>query len=95
MAEGLGEIAPLAAGFRIHILAEQAEMVAKVEQAVEILDGLRYPAHAGKHLHVPESTEEVSRFRLAKIVIVPVPVKEAIFGPQMFLQHLQVLLGLF
>jgi len=62
VAEGLGEVAELAAGEGVVFFGEQADVVSQVEQPLEQLAGLVVRSLHGEHLGEPERAGEKDAF---------------------------------
>ena len=87
----LREIAPLATGGGMYILAKQAQMITIFEQIIEYLDCLVHAPDYCQGFNVPESTNQKGSFGFAKIIRMLIAEKEPFFGFQMFFQNPQVL----
>src|SRR5579863_6137726 len=81
---GLRKVTPLAAGHRIHILAEQSQLIGVGEQLFESRDRLTQAVGDRQSLHIPKSADQESGLWLAKVVLMSVTKKQPGFSDTQF-----------
>lgn len=85
VAVGLREVAPLGAIY-VYVFAEDAQVVTKFEQPVEVSDGIICAAYAGQCIHIPEGAYEEGGFGETKIVVMLITIEQPMIGQQFFFQ---------
>src|SRR6185437_11058104 len=83
---GLREISPLRSVID-GVLAEDAQVVGKRQQLVEMPDGVVDTADTGQRIDIPEGANEKSAFGEPEIVIVLVTVKKSLRGQQLLFER--------